>query len=91
MAIRQIKVADLSHFSIDEETNRLYWDGKAVQTESVVVLSGRQTGWAVAVAVAAILSAFAGVTSAFVAYRAAYYSAPPQIILQQLPPLVLQK
>ncbi len=45
----QITVQDLAKFQIDEN-NRLYWNGKVVQTEAVVVLSGRQTLLAVAVA-----------------------------------------
>ena len=59
MAKRQIKPEELGHFSIDEDTNRLYWEDKAVQTESVVVLSGKQTSWGIIIAVATILGALA--------------------------------
>jgi hypothetical protein len=62
MALRQIKPGELGHFSIDEDTNRLYWDNKAVQTESVVVLSAKQTFWGIAIAVATILGAIATCT-----------------------------
>lgn len=51
-----ISLEQLGHFSIDEN-RRLYWDGQAIQTESVVVLSGKQSTWAIVIAIATILSA----------------------------------
>jgi hypothetical protein len=53
-----ISLEQLGHFSIDDEDHRLYWDGQAIQTESRVVLSGKQIKWAVAIAIATIFSAF---------------------------------
>ncbi len=59
MAPRQIKPGELGHFSIDEDTNRLYWNNNLIQTESVVVLSAKQTLWGIVLAVATILGALA--------------------------------
>ena len=55
---KPINVAQLGDLSVDD-AGRLYWKGKVVQTESVVVLSGRQTVWGIVIAVAAIISAAA--------------------------------
>jgi len=56
---RQITLPELGRFSIDGD-NRLYWDGRIIQTESIVVLSGRQNAWAIVVAIATVISAIAG-------------------------------
>jgi hypothetical protein len=58
---KQITLEQLGNFSIDD-AGRLYWKNKVVQTESVVVLSGKQTAWGVVIAVATLLSALAAIT-----------------------------
>ena len=61
---KPINVAQLGDLSVDDD-GRLYWKNKVVQTESVVVLSGRQSAWGVVIAIASIISAFANVYTAF--------------------------
>lgn len=78
MSIRRIDPRELGHFGLDEN-NRLYWDGIAVQTESVVSLNAKQAPWGIAIAIATVLSALATM-----AYTAAYVytlhqSTPAQI------------
>jgi hypothetical protein len=77
-----ISLEQLGHFSIDEN-RRLYWDGQAIQTESVVVLSGKQSKWAVIIALATILSALSAAT-----YTGVYvYSfLHPKPVIQQTAP-----
>jgi hypothetical protein len=63
-----IDLPQLAHFSIDED-GPLYWHGKAVQTESVVVLSGRQSTWAIVIAIATVVAALSSA-----AYTGLYWS-----------------
>lgn len=60
---------ELDRFKIGKESNGLYFDGKRVQTESVIVLSGNQGIWAIVVAVSALVGAAAGAISAYVALQ----------------------
>jgi hypothetical protein len=62
-----IDLPQLAHFSIDED-GRLYWHGKAVQTESVVVLSGRQSTWAIVIAIATVVAALSSAASTGLAF-----------------------
>jgi hypothetical protein len=59
MARHSLKVSDVGRFSIDDDDNRLYWDDKIIQTESVIILKGRQGFWAGVLTGAAIVSALA--------------------------------
>ena len=70
-----IKPHEVGRFSVDEE-NRLYWDGKIIQTESLVVLSGRQSRWAIAVAIAAIVGALATALNAGTNVWVAFFKPP---------------
>lgn len=50
------RIKNIGRLTIDEN-NRLYWDNKLLQTESVVVLSSKQAIWAIAVSIFTVLAA----------------------------------
>lgn len=58
--LNDIGLKELGNFQVGTKTGALYYQGKRVQTESVVVLSGRQSFWVILVAVMTALSS--GVT-----------------------------
>jgi len=72
---KQITLEQLGNFSIDD-AGRLYWKNKVVQTESVVVLSGKQTTWGIVIAVATVLGALAAITYSVV-YVYTVFRTPP--------------
>jgi hypothetical protein len=83
-----IDLKQLAHFSIDEN-GRLYWDGKVVQTESVVVLSGKQSFWAVLIAIATIVSAIS--SSLYTGFYLSTLLRPKSDVHQMQPQAVVPK
>lgn len=61
---RPFEPGDEGYFSIDDANNQLFWKDEMIQTESRVVLTGKQSGWAIVVAIAAIVGAMAATASA---------------------------
>ena|ERR1700687_3940759 len=90
MAIRQIRIEDIGKFSIDDQ-NRLYWDGKILQTEAVVVLNTKQNILAVATAIAAIIAALATAINAGANVWGAFFRTTTPVVQQQTTPAPLKQ
>ena len=80
-ATKPINIMQLGDLAVDD-AGRLYWKGKIVQTESVVVLSGQQKGWGVAIAIATMITAIATLCYSCV-YIYATIRTPTAVIQQQ--------
>lgn len=62
--LRTIKSTEIGNFKIDESTNKLYWNDKAIKSENLT-LSGGQKLWAFMVAASAVVAALATANSEF--------------------------
>lgn len=74
-----LTIEHMEDFEIGKNSGGLYYKGLRVQTESVVVLSGKQSAIAIAVAIATILSALATVITTWKAV--ADPPKPPQVVV----------
>lgn len=77
---RSFDPVDVGYFSVDDATGQLFWKNEAIQTESRVVLSGKQSAWAVVVAVFTAIGAIAASVSALTAVETLEIQQTKQIL-----------